>query len=195
MTKKLSQLLKHPDFIEELAARLREQQSPHPCTEYVSGSCAVHYQTLVRTENLSWERNLDIDLKAQHRAQKINCPQLLQLRPAMWTHHRSNLQWITSHHTQSIEVAGQQNQWKYTFVDLVGEWNLCSPRKAGISTFACVPNKDERSKYYTISCHEQFQMLLIWKCRGEKKPKILLIETKHSKWNADPKQEVLGCWP
>lgn len=115
-------------------------------------------------------------------------------RPAMWTRHRSNLQWITSHHTQSIEVAGQQNQWKYTFVDLVREWNLCSPRRAGISTFACVPNKDKRSKYYTISCHEQFQMLLIWK-RGGKEPKILLIETKHSKWNADPKQKILGCWP
>lgn len=98
----------------------------------------------------------------------------------MWTRRRFNLQWITSHRTQSIGVASQQNQWKYTFVDLVREWNLCSPRRSGISAFAFIPRKDERSKYYTISCHEQFQMFLIWKCGG-KKNKVLLIETKQHK--------------
>lgn len=104
----------------------------------------------------------------KHNTEQERLTALSLSKPAVWTRHEFNLQWITSHHTQSIEAASQENQWKYTFVDLVREWNLCSPRRTGISTFACISNKDKRSKYNAIACHEQFQVLLIWKCRGKK---------------------------
>lgn len=56
---------------------LGEHQDPYLCMEHAPGSCAWT-KCWFKKEDLSLERNLDINLKAQHRARKINCPQPLQ---------------------------------------------------------------------------------------------------------------------
>lgn len=118
----------------------REHRSSALCVDSVSGSRAVNYQTLVRKENLSWARNLDINLKTQHRVRKINCPQPLQtshvdapqIQSAV-NYKSSHTKYWSSQPAKPVEIyfCGSGQRMESLFPMKVWDFSICLHPKEG----------------------------------------------------------------